>query len=106
MELLEHTWFAHSTGAILVETGPGSTVQNLIAGIKNFGYQVDDISDVFLTHIHLDHAGAAGWLAQQGCQIHVHENGAAHLINPERLLAVLGVYTVIRWTTFWVNFYR
>jgi glyoxylase-like metal-dependent hydrolase (beta-lactamase superfamily II) len=80
----------HSTGAILVETGPGSTVQNLLAGIKNFGFQVDDISDVFLTHIHLDHAGAAGWLAQQGCQIHVHENGAPHLINPERLLASAG----------------
>jgi glyoxylase-like metal-dependent hydrolase (beta-lactamase superfamily II) len=80
----------HSIGAILVETGPGSTVQNLLSGIKNFGFQVEDISDVFLTHIHLDHAGAAGWLAQQGCQIHVHENGAPHLINPERLLASAG----------------
>lgn len=80
----------HSTGAILVETGPRSTVQNLLAGIKNFGFQVEAISDVFLTHIHLDHAGAAGWLAQHGCQIHVHENGAAHLINPERLLASAG----------------
>jgi glyoxylase-like metal-dependent hydrolase (beta-lactamase superfamily II) len=80
----------HSAGAILVETGPGSTVQNLYAGIKNLGYQVESISDVFLTHIHLDHAGAAGWLAQHGCRIHVHENGAPHLLNPEKLLASAG----------------
>jgi glyoxylase-like metal-dependent hydrolase (beta-lactamase superfamily II) len=77
----------HSSGAILVETGSGSTIQNLIIGMKQFGYGVENITDVFLTHIHLDHAGAAGWLAQQGCQIHVHENGAPHLINPEKLLA-------------------
>ncbi len=80
----------YSAGAILVETGPGTTIQNLLTGIKNFGFQVKDISDVFLTHIHLDHAGAAGWLAQQGCCIHVHENGAPHLANPERLLASAG----------------
>jgi glyoxylase-like metal-dependent hydrolase (beta-lactamase superfamily II) len=77
----------HSGGCILVETGPGSTIQNLIAGLKNYGYKVEDITDVMLTHIHLDHAGASGWLAQHGCQIHVHENGAPHLINPEKLLA-------------------
>jgi glyoxylase-like metal-dependent hydrolase (beta-lactamase superfamily II) len=94
----------HSTGAILVETGPGSTVQNLLAGIKNFGFQIDDVSDVFLTHIHLDHAGAAGWLAQQGCQIHVHENGAAHLINPERLLASAGRLYGDKMDTLWGEF--
>lgn len=80
----------HSAGAILVETGPASTIENLLAGMKEFGFRIEDISDVFLTHIHLDHAGAAGWLAQQGCQIHVHENGAPHLINPEKLLASAG----------------
>lgn len=77
----------HSDGGILVETGPGSTVPNLIAGLQQCGYEVKQITDVFLTHIHLDHAGASGWLAQQGCQIHVHENGAAHLIDPQKLLA-------------------
>ncbi len=77
----------HSVGCILVETGPGSTIQNLVEGLKRYNFEVKDISDVFLTHIHLDHAGASGWLAQQGCQIHVHENGAPHLINPQKLLA-------------------
>src|SRR4030042_5523310 len=77
----------HSKGGILIETGPRSTIQNLIAGLKTYGLEIKDITDVFLTHIHLDHAGGAGWLAQQGCQIHVHENGAPHLTNPEKLLA-------------------
>ena len=77
----------YSAGCILVETGPGSTNNTLISGVEKLGYEIQDISDVFLTHIHLDHAGAAGWWAKQGAKIHVHENGAPHLINPERLLA-------------------
>jgi glyoxylase-like metal-dependent hydrolase (beta-lactamase superfamily II) len=38
----------------------------------------------------LDHAGAAGWWAQQGATVYVHEVGAPHLVNPERLLASAG----------------
>jgi len=42
---------------------------------------------LLVTHIHLDHAGAAGWWAQHGTQVYVHSFGARHLINPEKLLA-------------------
>jgi glyoxylase-like metal-dependent hydrolase (beta-lactamase superfamily II) len=77
----------HSYGAILVETGPGSTIPMLLAGLKEYQLEVKNISDVFLTHIHLDHAGASGWLAQQGARIHVHSMGAPHLLNPEKLLS-------------------
>lgn len=77
----------HREGAILVESGPGSTIPALESGLDTHGYRVSDISDVFLTHIHLDHAGAAGWLAHQGARIHVHPVGAPHLLNPEKLLA-------------------
>jgi glyoxylase-like metal-dependent hydrolase (beta-lactamase superfamily II) len=77
----------HSNGCILVETGPGSTLQSLLAGMKDIGYAATDVTDIFLTHIHLDHAGAAGWWAQNGATIHVHEFGAPHLLNPEKLLA-------------------
>jgi glyoxylase-like metal-dependent hydrolase (beta-lactamase superfamily II) len=79
-----------SAGAIMVESGPGSTIPALLDGIHTHGFSVENITDLFLTHIHLDHAGAAGWLAQQGCRIHVHELGAPHLINPEKLLASAG----------------
>jgi glyoxylase-like metal-dependent hydrolase (beta-lactamase superfamily II) len=74
-------------GAALVETGPGSTCEELTNQLKLYGYKPSDISHVFLTHIHLDHAGAAGWLAKQGAQIFVHPVGEAHLKNPEKLLA-------------------
>jgi glyoxylase-like metal-dependent hydrolase (beta-lactamase superfamily II) len=77
----------HSGGAVLIETGPGSTIPALQAGLHAHGFSVADVTDVLLTHIHLDHAGAAGWLARQGARIHVHEVGAPHLRNPEKLLA-------------------
>ena len=77
----------HAHGAVLVESGPGSTIPALISGLKIHGFAPTDLTDVFLTHIHLDHAGAAGWLAGQGARIHVHPLGAAHLVNPEKLLS-------------------
>ncbi|NJN80024.1 MAG: MBL fold metallo-hydrolase [Anaerolineales bacterium] len=51
------------------------------------GLSTRDITHVLLTHIHLDHAGAAGQLAQLGAQIYVHPLGAPHLIRPEKLIA-------------------
>jgi glyoxylase-like metal-dependent hydrolase (beta-lactamase superfamily II) len=77
----------HRDGVVLVEAGPGSTTDRLQAALGEEGYQVSDVTDVLLTHIHLDHAGAAGWLAGQGARIHVHPNGAPHLINPEKLIS-------------------
>lgn len=79
----------HSGGnsIALVESGPGSTLKNLQAGVQSYGYELQDISDVLLTHIHLDHAGASGALARYGARIHVHPNGAPHLVNPEKLLS-------------------
>ena len=70
----------------LVECGPGSTLPTLEGKLKALGYSLDDISDVFITHIHLDHAGAAGSLARRGARIHVHPAGARHLIDPEKLI--------------------
>jgi glyoxylase-like metal-dependent hydrolase (beta-lactamase superfamily II) len=72
---------------VLVESGPGSTQTALLAGLAAHGLTPADITDVLLTHIHLDHAGAAGWLARQGARIHVHPVGAPHLLDPEKLLA-------------------
>jgi glyoxylase-like metal-dependent hydrolase (beta-lactamase superfamily II) len=77
----------HARGIVLIECGPSSTIPSLQAGLKDLGFTVSDITDVLLTHIHLDHAGAAGWLARQGARIHVHPIGAPHLKDPEKLLA-------------------
>ncbi len=77
----------HSQGAVLIESGPGSTLPGLERGLAKLDYTFSDITDVLLTHIHLDHAGAAGWLAQQGAQIYVHWIGAPHMLNPEKLIS-------------------
>lgn len=77
----------HSDGAILIECGPGSTLAALQAALKANGFSATDVTHVLLTHIHLDHAGSAGWWARQGAQIYVHPVGAPHLLNPEKLLA-------------------
>lgn len=76
----------HDHGAVLVECGPGSTIPALQKNLQAHGFSAADITDVLLTHIHLDHGGAAGWLARQGARIHVHPVGAPHLIDPEKLL--------------------
>ena len=77
----------HSSGVVLVECGPGSTLPALQAALAERGYSVRDVTHVLLSHIHLDHAGAAGWLARQGAEIYVHPVGAPHLLNPEKLLS-------------------
>ncbi len=73
-------------GPVLVETGPGSTLPRLIELLGQKGFEPEDIRGVLVTHIHLDHAGAAGWWAQRGVPIYVHAVGAPHLIDPSKLL--------------------
>ncbi|MBV6428762.1 MAG: hypothetical protein KIPDCIKN_03299 [Haliscomenobacter sp.] len=73
-------------GVALVETGPYSTFPRLEAELHRLGYNLDDVRHVFLTHIHLDHAGAAWALAERGATVYVHPFGEKHLLQPERLM--------------------
>ena len=73
-------------GAFLIETGPESTLDRLVAGLAAQGLSPEDLCGLFVTHVHLDHAGAAGWFAARGVDVHVHTRGARHLIDPGRLL--------------------
>jgi len=75
-----------SDGPFLIETGPDSTFSNLEKGIKESGYDPEEIKHVLLTHIHLDHAGAAWHFAENGATIHVHSKGAPHMAHPSKLL--------------------
>ncbi|PSQ63139.1 MAG: MBL fold metallo-hydrolase [Bacteroidetes bacterium QH_10_64_19] len=77
----------HAGGAALIETGPGSTFPTLQAKLADHGLTPADVSEVLLTHIHLDHAGAAGHFAQHGATIYAHHVGVPHLLNPDKLLA-------------------
>jgi glyoxylase-like metal-dependent hydrolase (beta-lactamase superfamily II) len=72
---------------VLVESGPGSTLAGLEAGLRTNGLSLADVTHVLLTHIHLDHAGAAGQLSRYGAQVYVHPLGASHMLNPDKLIA-------------------
>jgi len=80
----------HPGGALIIETGPGTTVGGLELELRRRGLRPEDVTHVLITHIHLDHAGAAGWLARQGAHIYVHPKGAPHLVDPEKLLTSAG----------------
>jgi glyoxylase-like metal-dependent hydrolase (beta-lactamase superfamily II) len=69
----------------LVETGPKSAVEHVLAGLEEAG--VESLDWIVVTHIHLDHAGAAGTLASRfpEATIAVHGVGAPHLVDPSKL---------------------
>lgn len=73
--------------AVLVETGPGSTRETLEAMVGQAGLSMRDISRLVVTHIHLDHAGAAGLLMRDypHLRLSVHEQAAPFLVSVERL---------------------
>ncbi|MCA9838117.1 MAG: MBL fold metallo-hydrolase [Trueperaceae bacterium] len=71
----------------LIETGPGSTLETIKAGVKAAGFRLDNLDSILVTHIHLDHAGAAGELARlTGAPVYVHERGAKHMHDPTKLM--------------------
>jgi len=76
-----------SEGPVLFECGPHSCLPRLKASLAKLGYETTDIKHLFLTHIHLDHAGAAWHFAKQGAKIYVHPAGIKHLIDPSRLVS-------------------
>ena len=79
--------FRTEDGPVLVESGPTSTLATLQAGLSAASVEPTAIRAVILTHIHLDHAGAAGWFAAHGADVHVHPFGVRHLADPAKLNA-------------------
>ena len=80
----------HGAGGLaLIDPGPSTTLEHLSESLQRKGFRVGDISQLLLTHIHLDHAGVAGSLVKMNpaIEVFVHEKGAPHMANPERLLA-------------------
>src|SRR6266480_674829 len=95
---LHHQGAERVIGAYLVETdegpavfdcGPSSCVEELKARLRERGLELEDVRHLLLSHIHLDHAGAAGVLVREhpSLQVHVSEIGAPHLVDPARLEA-------------------
>ena len=76
---------ADRDGYTLVESGPFSTHDRLLAGLQENGIDPAEVHTLLLSHIHFDHAGAAWWWARRGTQVFVHPRGEKHMIDPERL---------------------
>jgi glyoxylase-like metal-dependent hydrolase (beta-lactamase superfamily II) len=76
-------------GLTLVDPGPASCLPALEAGLAGRGARLSDVRALLLTHIHLDHAGAAGTIAGRipGVRVWVHARGAPHVIDPTRLVS-------------------
>jgi glyoxylase-like metal-dependent hydrolase (beta-lactamase superfamily II) len=74
-------------GPALFDCGPTTCIPALEAGLDTHGLALSDIRHLLLSHIHLDHAGAAGVLVRKhpGLRVHVSEVGAPHLLDPSRL---------------------
>src|SRR5215208_3369436 len=87
--------------AALVETGPTNCLDRLTAGLKEHGVSHEDVHGVFLTHIHLDHAGASGHLSEllPNATFYVHEVGYPHLADPSKLVRAPPASTERRWTS-------
>jgi glyoxylase-like metal-dependent hydrolase (beta-lactamase superfamily II) len=93
---LRHGGAEHVIGSYLVETdegpaifdcGPTTGIENLEEGLAGSGLELAEVRHLLLSHIHLDHAGAAGVLVRRNpkLQVHVSAIGAPHLIDPSRL---------------------
>jgi len=76
-------------GVALVDPGPSSTLPVLRESMKSAGIALTDVRTLVLTHIHLDHAGCCGTLlkANPALQVLVHERGAPHMAEPDKLIA-------------------
>lgn len=79
----------HQGKICIIETGTSQSVTVVLQAIQSLGMSSDDVTYVIPTHVHLDHAGGAGALMQacSNARLIVHPRGAAHLIDPEKLVA-------------------
>jgi glyoxylase-like metal-dependent hydrolase (beta-lactamase superfamily II) len=83
------SYLIRSSRPCLVETGTALSADQVVAGLTALGIGADDLATIVVTHIHLDHAGGTGDLAEAypRARVVVHERGARHLATPERLVA-------------------
>jgi glyoxylase-like metal-dependent hydrolase (beta-lactamase superfamily II) len=76
-------------GWSVVETGPTTSRASLLDGLRTAGVAPEEVTQVFVTHIHLDHAGGLGAIAEAlpRARLYAHRDGIPHLIDPSRLIA-------------------
>jgi glyoxylase-like metal-dependent hydrolase (beta-lactamase superfamily II) len=87
--LVTSAYLLDATEPALVETGPATSAQTVLEGLAALGMTGQELAHIVVTHIHLDHAGGAGTLAEHfpRASVWVHDVGAPHLADPTRLVA-------------------
>lgn len=98
MQDASHLIVENGRGAF-VDTGTNDSVPLLLDALQQRNLDAADVDFVFLTHVHLDHAGGAGLLMQQlpNARCVIHPRGAPHMASPEKLIkGTEGVYGVER----------
>ena len=77
------------TRAAIIDTGPNTAVPLILAALEQLGIARESVDFLFLTHVHLDHAGGAGALmrALPNARCLVHPRGAPHMLDPSKLIA-------------------
>ena len=72
---------------VIVETGPTSSIPNLLSGLEELDVNPNDVDYVAVSHVHIDHVGGAGTLVKKlrKAKIIVHSKGVPHLIDPSKL---------------------
>jgi glyoxylase-like metal-dependent hydrolase (beta-lactamase superfamily II) len=73
----------------LVETGPTTSLEPVASALEGLGIGSGELAHIVVTHVHLDHAGGVGAYARRfpRATLWVHERGAAHLVDPTKLVA-------------------
>jgi glyoxylase-like metal-dependent hydrolase (beta-lactamase superfamily II) len=86
-ENLIASYVLKGTKTTIVETGPSSSIPNLLSGLKELDVKAEDVAYVAISHVHIDHGGGAGTLIKllPNAKVIVHPRGAPHLVNPEKL---------------------
>ncbi|MFC6903591.1 MBL fold metallo-hydrolase [Halalkalicoccus tibetensis] len=72
----------------VIDTGIGTNYERILEALEGTGIAPEELEVIAPTHVHLDHAGGAGYLAAEcpNAEVYVHEIGAPHLADPERLI--------------------
>ena len=92
-------WLLTGDSPTLIEPGPTVAAKEALQAVEELGYDPDSIQYLVPTHVHVDHGGGCGWVAQQlpRLKVAVHSRGAKHLLDPSRLIQSTAMVFGERW---------
>lgn len=82
------SYFVGSEPVAIVDPGTSHSVSIILNALQKYSIPAGGVKYILLTHVHLDHAGAAGYLAEKlpNAEVCVHEKGIKHLKDPGKLV--------------------